>query len=136
TLPAVIMVARIDGPTPALCKRIIDDAVETEEKGLGGELWVDSRAIMFNPIEDPTGSSYGGYDQSLRELYRLVADKTNYPAHIDVKPELYPVGACKNCGLYCGWYSHANFVDCCIFQKGAVALHTASPEAVSLRAPK
>src|SRR5262249_36608497 len=37
------------------------------------------------------------------------------------------------CALYCGWYSLANFVDCCKFAPGAVAYHIASSEAVSLR---
>lgn len=133
--PPVLMTARIDGPTPALCKRLIDDAVEIEAKGLTGKLWVDSRGIQFNPAEDPTGTSYGGYDQSLRELHRLVKDKTKFPSVIDVKPELFAEGACKECALYCGWYSHAAFVDCCVFRKGAVAVHIASSEAVSLRDP-
>jgi uncharacterized protein (TIGR03790 family) len=37
--------------------------------------------------------------------------------------------------LYCGWYSHANFVDCCEYVPGAIAWHLASSEAVTLHRP-
>src|SRR4029079_16004913 len=39
------------------------------------------------------------------------------------------------CALYCGWYSLANYVDCCQFEPGAVAYHIASSEAGTLRNP-
>ena len=39
----------------------------------------------------------------------------------------------KGVALYCGWYSHANFVDCCEYVPGAIAWHLASSEAVTLR---
>ena len=32
----VVMVARLDGPSPAIVRRMIDDAIATEETGLGG----------------------------------------------------------------------------------------------------
>ena len=51
------------------------------------------------------------------------------------RTRLFAPGSCPECALYCGWYSHANFIDCCRFVKGAVAWHLASSEAVSLRRP-
>src|SRR5258705_1880591 len=44
--------------------------------------------------------------------------------------------SCTDCALYCGWYSLANYVDCCRFVPGAVAYHIASAEAVTLRNPQ
>jgi uncharacterized protein (TIGR03790 family) len=52
---------------------------------------------------------------------------------LDDKNDVFPPGSCPDCVLYCGWYSHANFVDSNKFVTGAVAWHLASSEAVSLR---
>jgi uncharacterized protein (TIGR03790 family) len=130
----MVMTCRLDGPTPALVKRLIDDAIAVEAKGLTGKAYFDARGIKYDPKAD-TGWGYGGYDESLREAARLLEKSANLPVVLDDKPELFAVGACTDCALYCGWYSHANFVDCCRFVPGAVAYHIASSEAVSLRNP-
>lgn len=135
-LPRVLMVARLDGPTPELCKRLIDDALAAEAEGLKGEAWIDSRKLQYKPEEDPSGTGYGAYDASLRELYLLLLRQTKVRAHLNAEEALFAPQSCRNVALYCGWYSHANFVDCCIFRQGAVAVHIASSEAVSLRDPK
>jgi uncharacterized protein (TIGR03790 family) len=129
------MVARLDGPSVALVKRLVDTAVAVEKKGLRGKVYVDARGITFNPAAD-TGHGYGGYDESLREMARLLRREAKLPVTLDDKPELFKVGSCPDCALYCGWYSLAKYVDCCKFVPGAVAYHIASSEAVSLRDPK
>src|SRR5262249_25705514 len=51
-------------------------------------------------------------------------------------PRLFAQDECKECALYCGWYSVNHFIDSCKFVRGAVAWHLASFEAVSLRNPQ
>ena len=156
--PPMVMTARLDGPrlairgTPlaalgigarqarwkganvALLQRLIDQAIEVEEKGLQGKVYVDARGIKYDPKGDP-GFGYGGYDASLREMAQLLDKGANLPVTLDDKPELFAPYSCDDCALYCGWYSHARYVPCCRFAPGAVAYHIASSEGVSLRDP-
>src|SRR5260370_7095783 len=69
-------------------------------------------------------------------MAKLVEKRGKLDVTLDDKPELFAPGSCTDCALYCGWYSHAKYVDCCRFVPGAVAYHIASSEAVSLRDPK
>jgi uncharacterized protein (TIGR03790 family) len=133
--PAVVPTCRLDGPTPDLVKRLIDDSIATEKEGLTGKVYVDARGIKWDKKSDPKGTGYGGYDESLREMAALLDKEAKLTVILDDKPELFAVGSCPEAALYCGWYSHAQFVDCCKFQRGAVAYHIASSEAVSLRKP-
>ena len=133
--PPMVMTARLDGPNAALVKRLIDRSIEIEAKGLQGKVYVDARNIRYDPKQDP-GFGYGGYDESLREMAKLLEKEAKMSVTLDNKPELFAPGSCPECALYCGWYSHAKFVDCCRFSPGAVAYHIASSEAVSLRNPK
>ncbi len=133
--PPMLMTCRLDGPSVDLVKRIIDQSVETEAKGLEGKVYVDARGIGYNPAADP-GFGYGGYDESMRETAKLLEKEGKMSVTLDDKPELFAPGSCPDCALYCGWYSLANYVDCCKFVPGAVAWHLASSEAVSLRDPK
>jgi uncharacterized protein (TIGR03790 family) len=133
--PPVVMTARLDGPSVAVVKRMIDDAVATEAKGLSGKVYVDARGIRFDMASD-TGHGYGGYDESMREMARLLEKEGHMPVVLDDKQELFPAGSCPECALYCGWYSLSKFVDSCQFVTGAVAWHLASSEAVTLHDPK
>ncbi len=129
------MTCRLDGPSVELVKRLVDQAVEVEAKGLRGKVYVDAKGNAYDAKQDG-GFGYGGYDESLREMAKLLEKDAKLTVTLDNKPELFAVGSCTECALYCGWYSHAKFVDCCRFVPGAVAYHIASSEAVSLRNPK
>src|SRR6267142_2068289 len=72
--PPLLMVSRLDGPTPALAMRLVDQAIAVEAKGLSGKVYVDARGIGYDPKHD-TGHGYGGYDESLREMARLLASE-------------------------------------------------------------
>lgn len=132
--PPVAMTARLDGPTPALVKRLIDDAVAVEAKGLSGKVYVDARGIGYNAKADG-GHGYGGYDESMREMAKLLKG-AGLDVTLDNKEALFKPNSCPDCALYCGWYSLARFVDSNRFVRGAVAWHLASSEAVTLRDPK
>jgi uncharacterized protein (TIGR03790 family) len=132
--PPILMVSRLDGPSPAIAKRLVDDAIATEKTGLKGNVHVDARGIAYKPADGGTG--YGGYDESLREMAKLLKEDAKMPVTLDNKGALFAPQSCTDTALYCGWYSHARYVDCCQFSKGAVAYHIASSEAVSLRNDK
>jgi uncharacterized protein (TIGR03790 family) len=132
--PPMLMTARLDGPTVALVKGLVDQALEVEKKGLEGKVYVDARKIAYDATKD-TGYGYGGYDESLREMARLLDREAKLSVTLDDEPGLFAPGSCPDCALYCGWYSLANYVPCCRFVRGAVAYHIASSEAVSLRNP-
>lgn len=129
-----LMVARLDGPNPDLIKRLIDQSIAVEKKGLQGKVYVDARGIGYTPGKTST-MGYGGYDQALRDMAGLLKGDAKMDVVLDNKSALFTPQSCPDCALYCGWYSHARFVDCCKFAPGAVAYHIASSEAVSLRRP-
>ena len=47
--PPTLMTCRLDGPTPDIAKRLVDDALAVEAKGLTGRVVVDARGIGFDP---------------------------------------------------------------------------------------
>lgn len=132
--PPVVMVSRLDGPSPALIKKLIDTSIAVEKKGLVGKVYVDARGFGYTPGKTST-TGYDGYDQSLRDMASLLEKEAKLPVTLDNKDALFAPGSCPDCALYCGWYSHAKFIDCCTYVPGAVAYHIASSEAMSLRNP-
>jgi uncharacterized protein (TIGR03790 family) len=134
-VPPVVLTARLDGPSPEIAKRLVDDAVAVEAKGLTGRVVIDARGNRFDPKGTDSGHGYGGYDESMRETARLF-EKSALPVTLDDQGAVLPAGAATGVAIYCGWYSHANFVDCCEYVPGAVAWHLASSEAVTLRNPQ
>lgn len=134
--PRTLLTCRLDAPTPAIVKRIIDDSLAVETEGLKGQAYFDARGIKFDPKKaGETGTGYEGYDESYREAATLLR-AGGWKVTLDDKNELFAEKSCPEAALYSGWYSHANFKDCCTFTKGAVAWHLASSEAVTLRDAK
>lgn len=129
----VLFTARLDGPTPEIAKRLVDDAIATEAVGLKGKAYFDARGIGFDIKKDAKkGTGYEGYDASFREASELLKG-AGMEVVLDDKPELFTPNSCPDAGLYAGWYSHANFIDSGTYVKGSIAWHLASSEAVTLR---
>ncbi len=136
SMPPVLLVSRLDGPTPEIAKRLVDDAVEVEKTGLNGKVYVDARGMNFD-LKSATdiGYGYGGYDESFREMATLLK-AAKFDVTLDNKEELFAANSCPEAALYAGWYALSNYRPCCQFVKGAVAWHLASGEAVTLRDAK
>jgi uncharacterized protein (TIGR03790 family) len=130
--PSTLMTCRLDGPTAEIAKRLVDDAIEVEANGLKGKVYFDARGIGFDSKNSGDASGYGGYDESFRETAALLKS-AGMDVTLDNKSGLFEPDSCKDAALYSGWYSHANFIDCCKYVKGAVAWHLASSEAITLR---
>jgi len=124
--PPVVMVARLDAPTPELAEHMLRDSIAAEASGLKGELYIDSRGLKAQ-------DTYGEYDRDLLDLYYLAQDLPDIRAILDNRPDVFAEGTCPNAALYCGWYSVARYVPAFRFNTGAVAVHIASFEAKSLR---
>jgi uncharacterized protein (TIGR03790 family) len=78
-------------------------------------------------------AAYAEYDGSIRDLDLLIKRYTKLNVTLDQKAEVFPKGACPNTMLYCGWYSLRTYIDSFTFSTGAITLHMASFEAISLK---
>jgi uncharacterized protein (TIGR03790 family) len=128
---ALVMVGRLDGPTPQIARRLVDDALKTEGLGLQGTCYLDARGLKG---KEQVGS-YAWFDAHLVRLAELMKQKSNLKVVLDRRPGLFRWGSCPQAALYCGWYSLAKYVASCTWQQGAVAYHVASAEATTLRKP-
>ena len=126
----VLMVSRLDGPDAKTVKRIIDDSIETEEKGLSGIAYFDAR------WPDPGRkklSAYALYDRSIHLAAGLVKKSRRLPVVLDEKKDLFKPGESPDAALYCGWYSLANYVDAFKWKAGSIGYHIASSECSTLK---
>jgi len=128
----VIMVSRLDGPSLAIVRRIIDDAFAVEQKGLVGNAYFDAR--WQRPKEKQLGA-YALYDGSLYLAADRVRKSGQLPVTVDDQQALFGPGDCPRAALYCGWYSLAKYVDAFQWQPGSVGYHIASAECTTLKRP-
>jgi len=126
----VLMVSRLDGPDAKTVKRMIDDSIKTEEKGLEGVAYFDAR--WSDPGQKEL-SAYAFYDRSIHLAADVVKRNSRLSVVLDSAPELFKAGACPDAALYCGWYSRANYVDAFKWKPGAVGFHIASSECSTLK---
>ena len=126
----VLMVSRLDGPDAKTVKRIIDDSIKTEIKGLSGIAYFDAR------WPDPGNkklSAYALYDRSIHLAAGRVKKSRRLPVVLDEKKDLFKSNACPDAALYCGWYSLANYVDAFQWKSGSIGYHIASSECSTLK---
>ncbi len=129
-----LMVARIDAPTLALAKGLIDTSIKVEKEGLRGKAYFDNRGIA-NIGNDVVPGSYADFDRSLLITAKGIDEMTDLDVVVESTPKLFQAGECKDAALYCGWYSLGNYVDAFEWKPGAVAYHLASFELDTLRSP-
>lgn len=130
----VLMVSRLDGPSAAIVKRLIDDALAAEEKGLTGTAYFDARW----PRPDAKtlkkdGMGYGFYDGSIHLAAEAVRKSGRLSVAVDARPEVFQPGQAPRAALYCGWYSLARYIPAFTWVPGAVGYHIASSECETLR---
>ncbi|MDQ3438884.1 MAG: TIGR03790 family protein, partial [Planctomycetota bacterium] len=125
-----VMTMRLDAPRPELVREMITEGIQAEKDGLQGRIVIDSRGIELKP-----GDGYAVYDESLRRLNKLLAEKTKMRVLFDDRPDVIKQHTAPDVALYCGWYKLRSYVPSCGFNPGAVGFHVASLEMVSLHAP-
>ncbi len=128
----VLLVSRLDGPRPAIVRRLIDDSLLAEEKGLQGTAYFDARRA-FPTEQNP--SAYARYDASLHNAAAVTEKLSRLPVVLDQREALFQPGQAPAAALYCGWYSLGRYVDAFDWRPGAVAYHIASAECTTLKRP-
>ncbi|SEM04008.1 TIGR03790 family protein [Syntrophus gentianae] len=133
---SAILVSRLEGPTPAIVRRIIDDSLYAEEQGLPGKAYFDTRWPEKNqPKKDQKLSAYEQYDQAIHNTARIVRKSGRLPVVVDDRPTLFQPGEAPDASLYCGWYSLGKYIDAFTWVRGAVGYHVASSECTTLKKP-
>ncbi len=129
--PELLLVCRLDAPTPEIVRRMITDGLAAEKAGLAGMAYIDARGIT-----DP------GYTEGDEWLYAIAnaARRRGTPVILDNGPSLFPQSyPMTKASLYFGWYSEhlsGPFVRPDFrFARGAVAVHIHSFSAATLHDP-
>ena len=126
---SVVIAARLDGPTPDIVRKMINNTVDFEAYGLLGRAYFDLRSITDRGYILGEIWMQEAYHRFLREGYECVINRD--PA---LWGESYPM---ENAAYYLGWYAeHAAgpFArDGLRFSPGAIAYHLHSGSAASVR---
>ncbi len=132
-----ILVCRLDGPTPSIVRRIIDDSIYAEEQGLPGKAYFDAR-WPEKELRDKNRklSVYQQYDQAIHNTAHIVQKSRKLPVVLNDQAKLFGPGEAPGAALYCGWYSRAKYIDAFTWVKGSVGYHVASSECATLKTPK
>ena len=126
----ILLVARLDGPTPEIARGLVDKALQAERDGLWGRAYFDARGL------DKTNSYYLGDEWILGAAQ--VSRALGFETVVDDTPDLFPASfPMSQIAIYCGWYAG----DACgpfaqpkvEFMPGAFAYHLHSSSAATLR---
>ena len=126
----ILLVARLDGPTPKIARGLVDKALQAERDGLWGRAYFDARGL------DKTNSYYLGDEWILGAAQ--VSRALGFETVVDDTPDLFPASfPMSQIAIYCGWYAG----DVCgpfaqpkvEFMPGAFAYHLHSSSAATLR---
>ena len=126
---AVLMVARLDGPSSAVARGLVDKALEGETNGLWGRAYFDSRGL--------TNGNYKLGDEWIRNA-AAITRRRGFETILDEKPETFPVAfPLSQVALYAGWYDgqvSGPFTRPTVeFMPGAFAYHLHSFSANNVR---
>ena len=127
----VLMVARLDGPSPAIARSLVDKAIAAETNGLWGRVYIDSRNIR--------DGAYKPGDDWMR-FAATVSKEIGFETIHDERPETFPVSFPMSAiAFYAGWYdTHASgpFTRAVVeFMPGAFAYHLHSGSGTTVRDP-
>lgn len=126
----VLMVARLDGPSGDIVRRIIADSLAAEATGLRGTAYFDAR--WARPGSQKKLKGNGFYDNSLHlAAERVKSNKIKVV--VNDQQALFQPGEATDAALYAGWYSLGRYVDAFDWVPGAVGYHLASQECQTLK---
>jgi uncharacterized protein (TIGR03790 family) len=128
-IPPLLLVCRLDAPAPEMVRRMIDDSLATEQRGLRGIAYVDARGIKDAGLAD--GDAWILNTARIARMRGLV---TVLDEGEGLFPMPYPMA---QAAVYFGWYAeHVSgpFIRQDFkFNRGAVAVHLHSFSGASLR---
>jgi uncharacterized protein (TIGR03790 family) len=125
----LLMVSRLDGPSPQIAMRLVDKAIEAESNGLWGRAYFDLRGLTEGPYK--MGDDWIGEAAETARQY-------GFDVVEDKKSETFPVTfPMSQIALYAGWYDwniSGPFTRPKVeFMPGAFAYHLQSFSAITLR---
>ncbi|HEY9175737.1 MAG TPA: TIGR03790 family protein [Verrucomicrobiae bacterium] len=124
----VLMVARLDGPTPEIARGLVDKALEAERDGWWGRAYFDLRGNVEPALQQ--GEEWLG---NAAQLCRQLGFETVVDTNADVFPAGFPM---SQIAFYAGWYREHVCGPFALpeveFMPGAFAYHLHSFSAASL----
>jgi uncharacterized protein (TIGR03790 family) len=131
-LNGILLVARLDGPTPEIANALVDKALAAETNGLWGRAYFDLRNVQTN-------DAYYLGDLWLQQG-ALICHQRGFDVEMDTNaatfPESYPM---SHIAIYAGWYDgdvSGPFKQPEVeFMPGAFAYHLHSFSAETIRSP-
>lgn len=125
----ILLVARLDGPTPAIARGLVEKALQAEAEGLWGRAYFDVRNIA-----DP-GYKIG--DEWIRNAAQL-AQQMGFDTVIDESGDTFPAAfPMSQIAIYLGWYREHVSGPLALpkveFMPGAFAYHLHSFSANTVR---
>lgn len=130
TMNGLLMVTRLDGPSAAIAKGLVDKAMDAETNGLWGRAYFDARGLATN-------DNYRVGDDLITAAAN-VAKRFGWDAELDDKPATFTAGfPMAQIAFYAGWYDQTvtgPFTRPKVeFMPGAFAYHLYSFGAATIR---
>ena len=125
----ILLVARLDGPSPEIARGLVDKALEAERDGMWGRAYFDER-----DISDPGYKLGDEWISTAAKISREIGLETTVDKNPGTFPADFPM---SQIAIYAGWY--ANNADGPFalpkveFMPGAFAYHLHSFSATTLR---
>ena len=125
----MLMVARLDGPTPEIARGLVDKALQAERDGLWGRAYFDARGL------EKTNAYFLGDEWMLGAA--AICRELGFETTLDDKPETFPASfPLSQIAIYAGWYdtgaSGPFTLPVVEFMPGAFAYHLHSYSASTL----
>ncbi len=126
----ILLVARLDGPSPEIARGLVDKAIQAERDGLWGRAYCDARGL-------PTNSVYYHGDELVMGAAQI-CEQLGYDTTLDTNAETFPASfPLSQVAIYCGWYdwnaSGPFTLPQVEFMPGAFAYHLHSFSAADIR---
>jgi uncharacterized protein (TIGR03790 family) len=127
----LLLVTRLDGPTAAIARGLVDKALEAETNGLWGRAYFDLRNTTEPGLKQGDEWIRGAAD---------ICRHLGFETVVDENPGTFPAGfPMSHIAIYIGWYDGAvsgPFTEPTVeFMPGAFAYHLHSYSAATLRSP-
>ena len=125
----ILIIARLDGPTPAIARGLVEKALQAEAEGFWGRAYFDLRNIA-----DPNYKVGDEWIRNASQVAQLVGFDTVVDENADTFPASFPL---SQVAIYMGWYrenvSGPFLLPKVEFMPGSFAYHLHSFSASSLR---
>jgi len=127
----VLLVGRLDGPTPEIARGLVDKALEAEANGLWGRAYIDVRGNV-----EPGMRQGDEWMRGAAQVCKALGFETVVDEFGEVFPASFPM---SHIAFYAGWYREnvagPFTLPTVEFMPGAFAYHLHSFSAASLRTP-